>query len=214
MLLLKIANKSFFSFNLINQNYFKHLFSKIKILKFIKKEAFSFFLSWFIFFTFSKLYHIKTKINYFTSHILFSFFTHQKLVSYVININLSLTNTLINVNDIKGNPKFFYSAGMFNLQKTQKVRQPKAIITILKALLVKIKIFRTKPVALHFNNLFFNHQSYVFKKLKKKVFVKLVTSYNYHPHNGCRLKKKSELKFVLELENYRRNDWVVESGRL
>ena len=194
MLSLKIANKSFFSFNLINQNYFKHLFSKIKILKFIKKEAFSFFLSWFIFFTFSKLYHIKTKINFFTSHILFSFFTHQKLVSYVININLSLTNTLINVNDIKGNPKFCYSAGMFNLQKTQKVRQPKAIITILKALLVKIKIFRTKPVALHFNNLFFNHQSYVFKKLKKKVFVKLVTSYNYHPHNGCRLKKKKRIK--------------------
>ena len=194
MLSLKIANKSFFSFNLINQNYFKHLFSKIKILKFIKKEAFSFFLSWFIFFTFSKLYHIKTKINFFTSHILFSFFAHQKLISYVININLSLTNTLINVNDIKGNPKFFYSAGMFNLQKTQKVRQPKAIITILKALLVKIKIFRTKPVALHFNNLFFNHQSYVFKKLKNKVFVKLVTSYNYHPHNGCRLKKKKRIK--------------------
>jgi hypothetical protein len=105
---LKIANKSFFSFNLINQNYFKHLFSKIKILKFIKKEAFSFFLSWFIFFTFSKLYHIKTKINYFTSHILFSFFTHQKLISYAININLSLINTLININNIKFNSKNIY----------------------------------------------------------------------------------------------------------
>ena len=194
MLSLKIANKSFFSFNLINQNYFKHLFYKIKILRFIKKETFSFYLSWLIFFTFTKLYHIKTKINYFTSHILFSFFTHQMLISYIININLSLTNTLINVNDIKGSPKFFYSAGMFNLQKTQKIRQPKAIITILKALLVKIKIFRTKPVALHFNNLFFNHQSYIFKKLKQKIFVKLVTSYNYYPHNGCRLKKKKRIK--------------------
>ncbi len=190
MLSLKIANKSSFSSNLINQNYFKHLFSKIKILKFIKKETFSFYLSWLILFTFTKLYHIKTKLNYFTSHILFSFFTHQKLISYVVNINLSLTNTLININDIKGNPKFFYSAGMFNLQKTQKVRQPKAIIIILKALLVKIKAFRTKPVALHFNNLFFNHQSYIYKKLNQKIFIKLVTSYNYHPHNGCRLKKK------------------------
>jgi ribosomal protein S11 len=206
MLSLKIANKSSFSSNLINQNYFKHLFSKIKILKFIKKETFSFYLSWLILFTFTKVYHIKTKLNYFTSYILFSFFTHQKLISYIININLSLTNTLINVNDIKGNPKFFYSAGMFNLQKTQKVRQPKAIIIILKALLEKIKIFRTKPVALHFNNLFFNHQSYIYKKLKQKIFIKLVTSYNYHPHNGCRLKKKNELKFVLELKNYRRND--------
>lgn len=194
MLSLKIANKSYFSSNLINQNYFKHLFSKIKILKFIKKETFSFYLSWLILFTFTKLYHIKTKINYFTAYILFSFFTHQKLISYVINVNLSLTNTLINVNDIKGNPKFFYSAGMFNLQKTQKVRQPKAIITILKSLLVKIKVFRTKPVALHFNNLFFNHQSYIYKKLKRKIFIKLVTSYNYHPHNGCRLKKKKRIK--------------------
>jgi len=194
MLSLKIANKSSFSSNLINQNYFKHLFSKIKILKFIKKETFSFYLSWLILFTFTKLYHIKTKLNYFTSHILFSFFTHQKLISYVVNINLSLTNTLININDIKGNPKFFYSAGMFNLQKTQKVRQPKAIITILKSLLVKIKVFRTKPVALHFNNLFFNHQSYIYKKLKRKIFIKLVTSYNYHPHNGCRLKKKKRIK--------------------
>lgn len=194
MLSLKIANKSFFSSNLINQNYFKHLFSKIKILKFIKKETFSFYLSWLILFTFTKLYHIKTKINYFTAYILFSFFTHQKLISYVINVNLSLTNTLINVNDIKGNPKFFYSAGMFNLQKTQKVRQPKAIITILKSLLVKMKVFRTKPVALHFNNLFFNHQSYIYKKLKRKIFIKLVTSYNYHPHNGCRLKKKKRIK--------------------
>jgi small subunit ribosomal protein S11 len=194
MLSLKIANKSSFSSNLINQNYFKHLFSKIKILKFIKKETFSFYLSWLILFTFTKLYHIKTKLNYFTSHILFSFFTHQKLISYVVNINLSLTNTLININDIKGNPKFFYSAGMFNLQKTQKVRQPKAIIIILKALLVKIKAFRTKPVALHFNNLFFNHQSYIYKKLNQKIFIKLVTSYNYHPHNGCRLKKKKRIK--------------------
>ena len=28
------------------------------------------------------------------------------------------------------------------------------------------------------------------------------------------LRKKSELKSVLELKDYRRNDWAVESGRL
>ena len=135
-----------------------------------------------------------------------SFFNSQKLISYVININLSSTNTLINVNSIKGNPKFFYSAGMFSLQKNQKIRQPKAIITILRALLAKSKIFKVKPVAVHFNNVFFNHQSYIFKKLKQKIFMKLVTSYNFRSHNGCRLKKKSGLKSVLELESCRRND--------
>jgi ribosomal protein S11 len=124
----------------------------------------------------------------------FSFFNNQKLLSYVININLSLTNTFINVNNVNGNPKLFYSAGMFNLQKKQKTRQPKAIITILRALLLKSKLFKTKPVAIHFNNLFFNHQSYIFKKLKQKIFAKLVTSYLYKAHNGCRLKKKKRIK--------------------
>lgn len=83
---------------------------------------------------------------------------------------------------------------MFNLQKKQKTRQPKAILTILRALLLKSKILKTKPAAVHFNNVFFNHQSYVFKKLKQKIFAKLVTSYLYGAHNGCRLKKKKRIK--------------------
>jgi ribosomal protein S11 len=134
------------------------------------------------------------KTNYLISYIYISFFNNHKLISYVININLSSTNTLININNIKGNPKFFYSAGMFNLQKKQKIRQPKAIIIILRALLLKSKIFKTKPVAVHFNNLFFNYQSYIFKKLKQKIFTKLVISYNFRSHNGCRLKKKKRIK--------------------
>jgi ribosomal protein S11 len=194
MLLLKIANKSFFSLNLVAQQYVKYLFHKTKILKFLKKETFSFYLCWLILFTLTKLHNIKLKTNYFISHILFSFFNKQKLISYVININLSPTNTLINMNTIKGNPKLFYSAGMFNLQKKQKIKQPKAVITILRTLLLKSKFFKTKPVALHFNNLFPNHQSYIFKRLKHKIFIKLIMSYNYQPHNGCRSKKKKRIK--------------------
>jgi len=190
MLLLKIANKSFFLHNLINHNYIKYLFHNIKILEFIKEDTFSYYVQWLFLFMFTNLYNLKVKMNYFMSYMSLSFFNHQKLISYVININLSSTNTLINLNDIKGNPKFFYSAGMFSLQKRQKTRQPKAIITILRALLSKSKSFKIKPAAVHFNNLFFNHQSYIFKKLKQKVFIKLITSYNYRPHNGCRLKKK------------------------
>jgi hypothetical protein len=52
---------------------------------------------------------------------------------------------------------------MFNFQKKQKIKQPKVIITILKTLLSKFKIHRIKPVALHFNNLFFKQQSYILK---------------------------------------------------
>ena len=134
------------------------------------------------------------KTNYFISSLYFSFFTNQKLINYIISISVSPTNTFVSINNIKGSPKFFYSAGMFNLQKTQKIRQPKAIITILRAFLTKSKLLKTKPVAVHFKNLFFNHQSYIFKRLKQKVFAKLITGYTHNPHNGCRLKKKKRIK--------------------
>nr|YP_010131746.1 ribosomal protein S11 [Thalassiosira profunda]QPZ94114.1 ribosomal protein S11 [Thalassiosira profunda] len=194
MLLLKIANKSFFSHNLTIYNRTKYLHFIVNILDFAKSEIFSFYTRWMLLFIFANLYNLRVKTNYFVSYIYSSYLNNQKLVSYVISINSFSTNTIINVNDIKGNPKFFYSAGMLNLQKNQKIRQPKAIITILRALLVKSKIFKAKPTAVHFNNVFFNHQSYIFKKLKQKIFTKLVISYIYRSHNGCRLKKKKRIK--------------------
>ncbi len=194
MLLLKIANKSLFLHNVIIYNHIKYLRHKVKVLRFTKKEIFSFYVRWLLLFIFTNLYYLKTKTGYLISYIHISFFNNQKLVSYVININLSATNTLINVNNIKGIPRYFYSAGMFNLQKKQKIRQPKAIIIILRALLLKSKIFKTKPVAVHFNNLFFNYQSYIFKKLKRKIFTKVIMSYIFDSHNGCRLKKEKRIK--------------------
>ena len=139
-------------------------------------------------------FNIFKKIKYLILNIYAATFNYRKLISYIINVNVSVTNTFINVNSIKGNPKFFYSAGMFNFKKRQKTKQPKASITILKALLSKFKIFKMKPVALHFSNLFFNQQSYILKRLKQKVFIKEITSYNYFSHNGCRLKKKKRTK--------------------
>ena len=194
MLLLKIVNKSFFSDKLIPYNYAQSLFCNVKVLEFAKNETFSFFVRPLTLLLIANVYNIRMKTSYFVSHIYFSFFNKRKLISYVININTLATNTLINVNSIKGKPRLFYSAGMFKLQKRQKIRQPKAVITILRALLLKFKTFKTKPVAVHFNNLFFNHQSYVLKKLKQKIFAKLVISYIYQPHNGCRLRKKKRIK--------------------
>lgn len=194
MFLLKITNKVFSSYNATIQNYTKYLLHKVKTLRFVNKEIFSFYTHRILLFIFINLYYLKVKTNYLIWYIRTSFFNNKKLISYIININVSLTNTLINVNNIKGAPKFFYSAGMFNLQKKQKIRQPKAMILILKALLLKSKIFKTKPVAIHFNNLFSNYQSYIFKKLKRKIFIKLIISYIFGSHNGCRLRKRKRIK--------------------
>jgi len=194
MFLLKIANRSLSSCDLSIYNYSKYIFHNIDILQFAKKRVFSFYLRWLFLFFIANLYNLKTKTNYFISYIYFSFLNKQKLISYIVSIKLLTTNTFVNVNNIKGNPKFFYSAGMLNLQKRQKIRQPKAAITLLRTLLLRSKPLKQKPVAVHFSNLFFNHQSYVFKKLSKKIFAKLAISNTSRPHNGCRLKKKKRIK--------------------
>jgi len=194
MFLLKIINKSFSPLNWTSQNRIKYFLYKIEILEFIKKEIFSFYASWLMLFVYLRFCALKKQISYFIFSLYTFFFNQQKLISYVMNINLSLTNTFVNLNTIKGHPKFFYSAGMFSFQKKQKIKQPKAVITILKALLSKFKICKAKPAALHFNNLFYNQQSYILKRLKQKIFIKLVMSYNYSSHNGCRLKKKKRIK--------------------
>ena len=194
MFLLKIVNKSIFSFELTFYNYIKCLFHSVKILKFMKKETFSFFIRWLFLYICINSFTLKTKINHFIRYIYVSFYQNQKLINYIININQSETNTLINLSDIKGNPKIFYSAGMLNLQRKEKIRQPKVTILLLRALLSKSKTLKTKPAALHFNNLFFGYQSYIFKKLKQKVFVKLIINCNHNAHNGCRLKKKKRIK--------------------
>ena len=194
MFLLKIVNKSIFSVKLIFYNHVRCLFHNVQILKFIKKEMFSFFMRWLLLYILINVFKLKTKINYFIKYIYVSFCQNQKLINYTININQSETNTFINLNDIKGNPRFFYSAGMLNLQKKEKISQPKATILLLRALLLRSKTFKIRPVALHFSNLFFSHQLYIFKKLKQKIFVKLITNYNYNSHNGCRLRKKKRIK--------------------
>ena len=193
MFLLTIVNKLFFSPNFIFQNQLIYYSHKIKILEFTQKESFSFYFNWVMRLLCIRFYMLR-KINYFILDIFIAMFNHQKLISYTININTSTTNTFININTIKGNPKSFISAGMLKLKKRQKTKQPKAVITILKALLSKFKIFKIKPVALHFNNLFFNQQSYVLKRLKQKIFIKIIITYNYFAHNGCRLKKKKRIK--------------------
>merc|ERR1712157_163054 len=89
---------------------------------------------------------------------------------------------------------FFIQQECLIYKKKQKIKQPKAVITILRALLLKFKPYKIKPIAVHFNNVFLNHQSYIFKKLKQKTFTKLFVNYRYRSHNGCRLKKKKRIK--------------------
>ena len=118
----------------------------------------------------------------------------KNLIHYIININLSPTNTLVNVSCVNGNPKMSFSAGFVDLTKRQKKIQPMALIKIFKVLLIKTKFLKNKPVALHFKNTKTFFESLIIKALKDKLFIKSVLSYNLSPHNGCRPKKIRRVK--------------------
>ena len=113
----------------------------------------------------------------------------QNLVSYIVHINLTSTNTLVSVTDIKGNVKLFYSSGQVNLKGKQKTKQPAALINILKRLLLKAKFMQNEPLAIHFKNTRSHYEAFIVRMLKTKFFIKTIRSYNMQPHNGCRPKK-------------------------
>ena len=115
-------------------------------------------------------------------------------IRYIININLSPTNTLVNVSHVNGNSIISLSAGCADLTKRQKKVQPMALIKIFKVLLIKTSFLLNKPVALHFKNTRTFYESLIIRVLKDKLFIKSVQSYKLVPHNGCRPKKIRRVK--------------------
>ena len=118
----------------------------------------------------------------------------QNLISYVINVVLSPTNTFINVVDLKGNVLVSISAGSLNLTKFQKKAQPMALLILFKELFNKAGYLKDVPVALHFKNVRRFHESFFINILKTKLYIKSFQSYNLTPHNGCRPKKIKKIK--------------------
>ena len=121
-------------------------------------------------------------------------FIKQNTISYIINITLTSTNTLVTVNDIKGNTLVSVSAGMINLTKFQKRSQPTALLNIFKIILLKSRFLKKSVVALHFNNVKRFHELFFLSVLKEFFLIKSVQSNNLFPHNGCRPKKIKKIK--------------------
>ena len=118
----------------------------------------------------------------------------ENLLSYIININFSLTNTLINITDANGNTKKSFSAGYVKLTKKQKRVQPLAVVKIINFLLFKSQFLKHKFVALHFKNVRVYYQKLIIKWLSDKMFIKSIQTFNFLPHNGCRPKKLRRFK--------------------
>jgi len=116
------------------------------------------------------------------------------LVTYIIDITFSRTNTFIHVMDFSGHLKFFLSAGSLQYKGKGKRFRSAVLKDMYKTLILKLKFLKEQPVALHLKNVGFA-KFWIIKLLKKNFFIKVVRSFNTYPYNGCRKKKVRRKKF-------------------
>jgi ribosomal protein S11 len=122
------------------------------------------------------------------------------LIVYVIDITFSRTNTLLHVMDFSGNLKYFCSAGSLQYKgKRAKKARYSVCRKIYKILINKLKFLKGQPLALHLKNVG-DTKFKIIKSLKKKLFIKVVKSYDLYPHNGCRKKKVRRKKIRTKMK--------------
>ena len=117
-----------------------------------------------------------------------NFYSNNNMINYVIQVNFLKSNTLIQITNFDGNLKFQYSAGnVYYKGKTKKMRI--LILNVLiKKIIQKFQFLKHKHIALHLKNVKFL-KFWILKKLKKKVFIKIIKNFNNFCYNGCRNKK-------------------------
>src|SRR6476620_6154815 len=125
------------------------------------------------------------------------------LISYILDITFSQTNTLLHVTDPLGNLKFFCSAGSLNFKGKAKRSRFLVFREMYNILTSKLKFLKNQPIVVHFKNVG-SSRFWILKKLKKKFFIRVVKSFSLYPYNGCRKRKMRRKKF-----KKRRNGRVV-----
>lgn len=116
------------------------------------------------------------------------------LVTHIIDVTFSRSNTFVHVMDYSGNLKFSCSAGSVQYKGKGKKSRFVVLRDIYKTLITKLSFLKGQPIALHLKNVGFSKVS-IIKLLKKKFFIKTVRIFNLYPHNGCRKKKMRRKKF-------------------
>ena len=131
-------NKSNYLFNkilketILKKKYFKKLKIKIKTLqKKLKKNY--------------KKFNIRLNLKKNTAF----------LITYIIKIRFSKSNTLFQVIDCSGKLKFFCSAGCLNFKGTTKKSRALVLKNIITFLLKKLKFLKNESLSIHLSNVGF-----------------------------------------------------------
>lgn len=116
-------------------------------------------------------------------------------IVHIISISFLKANTTIHLSDIRGNLKFFFSAGSVSLVGKQKKNRRIAVSKLISLLLKKAGGLDRKPIALHLNNVNF-YKNLIVHKLKRNLYIKIIKIFNQTPYNGCRKKKLRRKKYT------------------
>jgi len=117
------------------------------------------------------------------------------MISYIIEISFSRTNTFLCVKTGCGDLITFCSAG--SLIKEKKIKKTKVnrklVLKKIFAKLVRLSFLKHKPISLHMINFQPAGKRFI-KQLTKLFFVKSIQIFNAYPFNGCRERKKRRKK--------------------
>lgn len=115
-------------------------------------------------------------------------------VVYVLHFCFSSVNTFFYVTDSLGNLKFRCSAGLMGFKGKQKRNRFLVLKSFFKEIRkLKFSTLKNKSISLNFTNVGF-HKYFIVKKLKPLFFIQFIKSYQTHPYNGCRKRKRLRKK--------------------
>jgi len=116
------------------------------------------------------------------------------IIIYLVSIVFSSTNARMHITTFSGKSKYFYSSGFFKYAGRSKSFRMVVLKKFYKLIVTQLKFLCDRPVALNLINVG-SAKSWIIKKLRKRLFIRVIRSFNYRPHNGCRQKKVIRKKF-------------------
>jgi ribosomal protein S11 len=175
----------------IKKQYLKILKNQFLLINSIKQK------------NYKLLYYNLAKENQFHGSI------NTNVVTYVIGITFSRSNTFLHVMDSYGKLKFFSSAGLFNFKGKDKKSRYNVFKHFLRVLTKKLTFLRDQPIALHLKNVR-SKQFWVVRRLKKKFFIVCLKIFDLSPFNGCRNRKIKRKKFRSKKLKFKKSEEVAE----
>lgn len=115
------------------------------------------------------------------------------LIGRIIGVHFLKANTFIQIADSSGTLEVSRSAGHLLYRGKNKKARTHVLKNLINLLIKRLNTLKNKSVILHLKSTGFK-RSFIMRKLRKKILVKIAAGFNVYTHNGCRKKKTGSKK--------------------